>query len=152
VLDIHRLKIFVKVADLKSFSKAAQMLYLTQPTVSQHITSLEQFTGLALFDRTGRAAVLTKAGDLLYRYAVQIIRLQDEAEQALDHFRGKKSGHIVLGASTIPGEYVLPVLLGGFKELYADIQITIRISGTEGIIKELLDRTVELGIVGAHQG
>jgi len=150
VLDSHRLKIFVKVADLKSFSKAAHVLYLTQPTVSQHITSLEQFTGLALFDRTGREAVLTKAGEILYRYAVQILRLQDEAGQSLDHFRGKKSGHIVLGASTIPGEYVLPVLLGRFKAQYPDIQVTIRISGTENIIKALLDRTIEFGVVGAR--
>lgn len=149
MLDIHRLKIFVRVAEFKNFSKAAQVLYLTQPTVSQHIASLEQFVGLPLFDRTGKEASLTRAGEILYDYARQIIILQDEAEQALNHFRGKKSGHIMLGASNIPGEYILPNLLGIFKKLYPEIQITIRISNTESIVNELLNHTIELGMVGA---
>jgi DNA-binding transcriptional LysR family regulator len=150
MLDTHRLKIFLKIAELKSFSRAAHELYLTQPTVSQHIAALEQFVGLPLFDRADRDITLTKAGELLYAYARQIITLQDEAVQALDHFKGRKSGHLVIGASTIPGEYVLPPLLGDFKGLYPAIQLTMRIADTAVIVQELLSRNLELGIVGGR--
>ena len=150
MLDSHRLKIFLKIAELKSFSRAAHELYLTQPTVSQHIAALEQFVGLPLFDRADREITLTRAGELLHGYARQIIALQKEAMQALDYFKGKKSGHLLVGASTIPGEYVLPPLMGEFKKSYPDIQITLRIADTAVIIEELLERKVELAIVGAR--
>ncbi|MEI6125695.1 MAG: selenium metabolism-associated LysR family transcriptional regulator [Pseudomonadota bacterium] len=150
MFDLHRLKIFVKIAELKSFSKAALELYLTQPTVSQHISSLEVYFGLPLFDRTGREVTLTGAGEILYRYACQIVTLQKEAEQSLNHFLDKKTGHLIIGASTIPGEYILPELLGLFKKLYPLINITLKIGDTEAIIHSLLDRTIELGVVGAR--
>ena len=150
MLDIHRLKIFLKIAELKSFSRAAHELYLTQPTVSQHIGALEQYVGMPLFDRADRDITLTRAGELLYGYARQIIALQDEARQALDHFKGKKTGHLVIGASTIPGEYILPPLLGDFKKPYPDIQITMRIADTAVIVEELLSRNLELGVVGGR--
>lgn len=127
MLDIHKLKIFIKVADLKSFSNAAHKMYLTQPTVSQHITALEGYLGLKLFDRLGKETALTKAGEILYRYAKQLTALADETHQAMNHFRGKKTGHITLGASTIPGEYILPGLLGRFKNAYPKIKITLKI-------------------------
>jgi DNA-binding transcriptional LysR family regulator len=149
VLDIHQLEIYAKVAELKSFSKAAQAMYLTQPTVSQHITTLENHLGTKLFDRLGKEVVLTKAGEVLYKYAKQITGLRGEAEQALDHFLGKKSGHLTLGASTIPGEYILPPLLGKFKEQFPAIKTTLRIGDTEEIVDELLTRKIETGIIGA---
>jgi DNA-binding transcriptional LysR family regulator len=149
MLDIHQLEIFTKVAELKSFSKAAQEMYLTQPTVSQHISSLENYLGIKLLDRLGKEVALTKAGEILYPYAKQMTALRGEAQQALDHFMGKKTGHLVLGASTIPGEYILPPLLGQFKTLYPEIRITLRIGDTEKIVGELLNGTIELGVTGA---
>lgn len=149
MLDIHQLEIFAKVAELKNFSKAAQEMYLTQPTISQHVSSLENYLGIKLFDRMGKEVALTKAGEILYRYAKQITALRGEAQQALDHFRGKKSGHLTLGASTIPGEYILPSLLGKFKREYPSISVTLRIGDTEEIIDELLTSKIELGIIGA---
>ena len=149
MLDIHQCEIFVQVAELKSFSRAAQRMYLTQPTISQHIYALESYLGTRLFDRLGREVALTRAGEVLYGYAKQITALRGKAQQALDLFLGKKSGHLVLGASTIPGEYILPQQLGQFKILYPAIRITIRIGDTGKIIDELLARKIELGIVGA---
>ncbi len=149
MLDIHQCEIFVQVAELKSFSKAAQRMYLTQPTVSQHIYALENYLGTRLFDRLGKEVALTRAGEVLYGYAKQITALRGKAQQAVDLFLGKKSGHLVLGASTIPGEYILPQQLGKFKTLYPAIRITLRIGDTEKIMEELLSRKIELGIVGA---
>jgi DNA-binding transcriptional LysR family regulator len=150
MLDIHQLEIFTKVAELKSFSKAAQEMYLTQPTISQHVTSLENYLGARLFDRLGKKVALTRAGEVLYKYAKQIIALRGEAQQALEHFLGKKSGHLVLGASTIPGEYILPSLIGQFKILYPEIRTTLRIGDTEEIVDDLLSSNIELGIIGAN--
>ncbi len=150
MIDIHRLTIFIKIAELKSFSRAAGELYLTQPTVSQHIAALEQHLGMPLFDRADRDITLTAAGELLLTYARQIMSLQEEMLQALDHFRGRKSGRLVIGASTIPGEYVLPPQMGLFKKSYPAMQISLRIADTSVIIQELLARSVELGVVGAR--
>jgi DNA-binding transcriptional LysR family regulator len=149
MLDIHQCEIFVQVTELKSFSKAAQRMYLTQPTVSQHISALENHLGARLFDRLGKEVALTRAGEVLYGYAKQITALRVKALQALDLLMGKKSGDLILGASTIPGEYILPQQLGQFKTLYPAIRITIRIGDTGEIIDELLARKIEMGIVGA---
>jgi DNA-binding transcriptional LysR family regulator len=149
MLDIHQLEIFTRVAELKNFSRAAQEMYLTQPTISQHMSSLESYLGTKLFDRLGKEVVLTRAGEVLYPYAKQITALRGEARQAMDHFLGKKSGHLILGASTIPGEYIVPPLLGQFKKQYPEIRATLKIGDTEEIIDELLSNKIELGIIGA---
>ncbi|HEY4908070.1 MAG TPA: LysR family transcriptional regulator, partial [Methylomirabilota bacterium] len=106
-MDLRQLEIFVRVAELKSFSKAADALFLTQPTVSEHIRTLEQELGVRLLDRLGRGAEATRAGQLLVTHATRILQLQREARQAMDQFQGKLVGELAVGASTIPGEYVL---------------------------------------------
>ena len=149
MIDTHKLKIFLYLADLKSFSRAAKATFLTQPTVSQHIAALEKHLGIILFDRMGKEVVLTRAGEILYSYAKQITSLSEEALQAIEHFKGKKSGRIIIGASTIPGEYILPALIGQFKTLYPDIKITLRIGDTGTIVSDLLNNRIEIGVVGA---
>jgi len=149
MLDTHRLKIFLTVADLESFSKAAKELYLTQPTISQHITSLETYLGITLLDRNWKGAHLTPAGKCLYKYAKQITALTDEALQSIELLKGKKTGQLKLGASTIPGEFILPKLLGEFKGDYPEIKISVKIGDTQTIINSLLEHSIELGIIGA---
>ncbi len=148
MLDIHRLKIFAKVADFKSFSKAAQVLYLTQPTVSQHINGLEEYLGLKLFDRLGKEVRLTRAGEILYGFAKQLTTMADETLQALEHFKGIKSGSIIIGASTIPGEYVLPQLLGDFAHRHPGVKTVLHITDSRQTLDELLARNIDVGIVG----
>jgi DNA-binding transcriptional LysR family regulator len=149
MLDVHRLKIFVRVAELRSFSKAAQASYLTQPTVSQHIQALEDFLGLALFDRLGREVCLTRAGEILFGFARQITHLAEETLQTLEHFKGNKTGSLVIGASTIPGEYMLPHLLGEFVRSYPGVTTVLRIADTRQTIDDLAARTIDVGLVGA---
>src|SRR3989304_6195749 len=114
-MDARQLEIFVKVAELGSFSKAAEALFLTQPTVSEHIRGLEEELGVRLLDRLGRGAAPTKAGQLLLGYGRRILELHREARQALDQFQGRMSGELVIAASTIPGEYVLRPLIGRLR-------------------------------------
>lgn len=149
-MDLHQLQIFAKIVELRSFSRAAEALHLTQPTVSEHVRLLEDEIGSRLFDRLGRESVPTKAGELLYGYALRLLALQEEARRALDHFLAKMSGELCVGASTIPGEYVLPPLLGKFKEKYPEISISLLIQDTQRILDLLLEGKVELGVVGAR--
>ena len=110
-MDLWRLQIFCRVVELKSFSKAAKAVYLSQPTVSSHIKDLENHFECKLVDRLGREVIPTKAGRLLYDYATKIIALKQEAENALAEFQGKIKGRLTIGGSTIPAGYILPPLL-----------------------------------------
>ena len=91
----------------------------------------------------------TPAGKILLRYAQDIIKLRDEAVQALRKFKGELSGGLVIGASTIPGTYFLPRFIGSFKTRYPSIQITLKISDSADVVDRLLDGTVEIGLIGA---
>lgn len=113
-MDLRQLDIFLHVAVLGSFSRAAAALRLTQPTVSEHIRALEGDLGVRLLDRLGRGASVTPAGRVLLEYAQRMVALQREARQAVDAFQGNMSGALLVGASTIPGEYVPPAVLRAF--------------------------------------
>jgi DNA-binding transcriptional LysR family regulator len=149
-MDLRRLEVFAKVAELGSFSRAAEALYLTQPTVSEHVRALEDEVGVQLLDRLGRGATPTRAGELLLGYARRMLTLAREAQQALDQFQGRMSGELVIGGSTIPGEYVLPALLGAFKTKYPEISVSLRI-GDSGQVTDWVEQgRVEVAVVGAR--
>jgi len=149
-MDIKQLEIFTKIVELKSFSKAAEAIYLTQPTVSGHIQSLEEELGQRLLDRLGREVVPTKAGKVLYEYAKKMVGLRDEAGQALDQLMGRMKGEIVIGGSTIPGEYLLPAIIGRFREKYPEITVVLKIGDTADIVNRVLAGECEVGIVGSR--
>lgn len=149
-MELRYLEIFNKVVELKSFSKAADVLYLTQPTVSSHIKALEDELEIKLLDRLGREIMPTKAGNILYNYAKEIVRLKKEAKQALEQFLGKMKGNLEIGGSTIPGEYILPSLISKFKKSYPEIIITLRIRDTKDVAALVLEGKVEIGVVGAR--
>jgi DNA-binding transcriptional LysR family regulator len=149
-MDIHRLEVFCKVLELQSFTKAAEAVFLTQPTVSEHIRALEELVGEKLIDRLGREVLPTPAGKILHQYARDIIRLRNEALQAIDRYKGKLSGQLLVGASTIPGTYILPAIIGAFKTSYPEIRLTLKISDSGEIVNRILDGTIEAGLIGAR--
>ncbi len=149
-MDIKRLEIFCAVVELKSFTRAAEAVLLSQPTVSENIRLLEETCGSRLLDRLGREVLPTAAGQILFQYARRIIRLRDEALQAIESHKGHLSGNLILGASTIPGAYILPSLVQGFKSLHPEIQITLNISDTSRTVEALLQGHLELGFIGAR--
>jgi DNA-binding transcriptional LysR family regulator len=137
------------VAALKSFSRAAEDLFLTQPTVSGHILSLERSLSLRLFDRTGREVRLTKAGEMFLRYASKILMIRKDLLNALSEFSQGIRGELSLGASTIPGEYLLPKLMGVFKREHPLFALSMRIADSKEIVQELLQGEIEFGLIGA---
>jgi DNA-binding transcriptional LysR family regulator len=149
-MDLRRLEIFAKVAELGSFSRAAEALFLTQPTISEHVRSLEDELGVQLLDRLGRGTTPTRAGQLLLGYAQRMLTLAREAQQAVDQLRGRMSGELAVGGSTIPGEYVLPALIGAFRTKYPDISISLLIGDSRQVSAWVEDGRVEVGVVGAR--
>lgn len=148
-MSVKELRTFIRVVERKSFTLAAQDLHLTQPAVSFQIRSLEEEYGVELLDRSGREIIPTASGKLLLSFAKRILGLYEQSKLEIDRLNDLVRGTLVVGASTGPGEHILPQLLGRFKDEYPQIKIVLRISRTEEIIQQVLDRTLEVGIVGA---
>ncbi len=149
MFDWRKLEIFIRVFETKSFSKSAKELYLSQPAVTIHIKELENLLGVRLLDRDTRKVIATKAGKIVYTYGKKILQLYNQMEQELLPFKDPESGVIILGGSTIPGQYILPKILKIFKEKYPKVNIFLKVSDTQGIIEDLFEGEIELGLVGA---
>lgn len=147
-MNFHQLHIFNVVAKHRSYSKAAAELYLSQPTVSVHLQKLEQELGMELFEQLGRNIYLTDAGRMLFSYTQKIFSLAEEAERALEELQGLHKGRIRLGASTTPGIYYLPTLLGQFKEDYPGIELILDVANSLEIEKKILANHLDIGVVG----
>lgn len=145
-MNINRLKVFIKVAELKSFTKAAEELYMTQPAVSKNIKIIENFYGVSLFKRVGNQIELTEAGNTLLRYANDIIEISEKAKEALDK---TVEDNIVLGAGSTVGVYILPQILEKFIRVYPNIHFTLEISNAKQVIKKFMEGSLDVGIVGA---
>lgn len=149
-MDLWQLHIFCRVVECKSFSKAAEAVHLSQPTVSSHVKDLEDHFGCLLIDRLSKEAAPTQAGRLLYGYARRMLALRDEAETALAQHQGRMRGHLTIGGSTIPGGYLLPRVIGKFKIQYPQIRPSLIIADTQRIIAGVVEGAIELGVVGAE--
>ena len=147
-LDLRKLELFYWVAELKSFSLAADHLSLRQPTVSAHVRELEEKLGGKILNRVGGGVTPTALGQLLLEQAKALLGLKRETLAALDHFHGRVRGELLIGGSNIPGEYVLPRKLGAFIKKYPKVKPILRIGDSAGIVETVLDGEVELGFVG----
>jgi len=148
-MNLNRLTTFCRVYELRSFSQAAERLYLSQPTVSSHILVLEEQLGQKLFDRIGRLITPTQAGKLLYARAIKAIEEVDHALEEINVLRDKVAGPLVIGASTIPGNFFLPTVLQEYNRLYPDVSLQLRVSDSEAISRLVATAEVDLGVVGA---
>lgn len=143
----RRLQVFNTVAKELSFTKAAEILHMTQPAVTFQIRQLEEYFNTRLFDRTHNRITLTAAGLKVQEYAIQIFNLYAELENSVRLLTGEVSGSLTIGASTTIAEYMLPVLLGDFKSKYPDIEIHLKVSNSEGVINMIENNAIDLGVV-----
>ena len=123
---------------------------ITQPAVSIQVQELEKFLGIILFHRRPRGLRITEAGDAVLAYAQQIFSLSKQLVDTVQEMEDLQSGHLLLGASTTPGEYVLPIVVGRFRQMYPGIHVELVIGNTRTIIQRILDRDMDLGMVGDH--
>lgn len=147
--DLWQVQVFAKVAETGSFSKAAETLLLSQPTVSEHIATLEATLGTRLLDRRRERVHLTPVGSVFLPLAQRMLRLRDEARAVVQAHLGVVRGHLTLGGSTIPGTYVLPGLIGRFTRKYPGVTVTLRSGDSREIIRQVLDGALEIGMVGS---
>ena len=148
-MDIHQLRVFASVFKNKSFSKASEELYLTQPTVSDHVKSLEEELNCKLFDRLGRTIIPTKEAEALYSHAIELIEKANNIKDLIGQFKKEISGELIIGASTIPGTYLIPSIMAKFRKIYPSISFQILISDSRGIVEKISRHELLIGIVGA---
>jgi DNA-binding transcriptional LysR family regulator len=146
-MDDHKLKVFCTVAETKSFSKASEIIRLTQPAVSLQIQALEEIYGTKLFNRSGCIITLTKAGEMLYKYAKEINELYTNAEKEIGGVTGQVKGVVSVGASSTIGNYVLPSVIAEFKRKYPKVGVHIHIGNTRHVIDYLNAANIDVGLV-----
>jgi DNA-binding transcriptional LysR family regulator len=146
-MEDHKLKVFCTVAETKSFSKASEIIHLTQPAVSLQIQALEEVYETKLFDRTSSTVVLTPAGEILYKYAKEILSLFASVEKDIGEITGLVKGSISVGASTTIGNYVLPSVISDFKKKSPKIKIHLLVGNTKRIVEFINAGNIDLGIV-----
>ncbi|OAT85713.1 selenium metabolism-associated LysR family transcriptional regulator [Desulfotomaculum copahuensis] len=147
-MNLKQLEAFLLVAELRNFTRAAGQLGMSQPAVSFQIKALEEELQVTLLERTEKKVVLTEAGRLLYPEARQMLRHYRKIRAVVDELRGLKSGHLILGATDVPGECLLPVFIGAFREQYPGVRVTLRVGSNAVILRWLQEREVDLGILG----
>ena len=149
-MDIHQLKIFVSVYKSKSFTKASEEQHISQPTISEHIKNLENSLDCRLFDRLGRSIMPTAEADLLYPKALQLLDDLDQIQEEITAAGTGIKGKLVIGASTIPGTYILPRVAFSFKKQYPDVAFEILMEDSSKINNMILQHELLCGIVGAR--
>lgn len=149
-MDFRQIEAFVNVVRYKSFSRAADATFLTQPTISTHIASLEKELGVPLIDRKSREAVPTPEGKLLYRYALDLLNTREKASLAVQRAGRDVEGVLEIQTSSVPGEYIVPSLLAGFRADYPGVRFYVEQSDSGIVERNLLEHKGELGFVGTR--
>ena len=147
-MNLKQLEAFVQVAEGGSFSKAAKELYLTQPTVSAHVSSLEKELNVRLFIRNTKEVSLSEDGKELYKYARQMVDIEKQIEERFGTKEEKGKHCITIAASTIPAQYLLPKLLLKYSELYPQEQLKIMEMDSSKVVMQIVDHVADVGFTG----
>jgi DNA-binding transcriptional LysR family regulator len=144
---VHQLSVFRTVAHHLSYTRTADVLYLSQPAVTQQVRTLEQALGVQLFARSGRGIVLTPAGEELLRHAERLLALLEETASVAHEIHALERGSVLIGASTSAGTYVVPALLGAFHARYPRIRVTLTVANRHAIEERLLAHEIDLAVM-----
>ncbi|WP_342432730.1 selenium metabolism-associated LysR family transcriptional regulator [Neobacillus sp. FSL H8-0543] len=147
-MDLHQLLVFTKVVEHKSFSKAAEDIFLSQSTVSSHIQALERTLNIHLFDRVGRDSILTPQGERLYQWALKLLLIKDQAILDLTEGMTELRGNIRIAASSVPGQFIIPKMVKQFRNQYPNAVFHIDQFSSKTVAEKVLSGTVDMGILG----
>src|SRR5262245_17635114 len=132
-MELRQLQVFARIAALGSITRAAEELYLTQPAVSRSLSALERELGTRLFDRLARRVVLTAAGHALLSYAEQMLQMAEGAARAVADVRSGDAGRLRLAASSTAATYVLPQVIGRFRDAHPNVELTVLTGGSADV-------------------
>lgn len=149
MLNVTQLRAFVTVVEHGSFSEAARFMGLSQPAVTMQIQALESDLGVTLLERRYRRVEMTEAGRALLPYARAVLGQLEAAREEIEHISGSVGGHLRIAASTTPGQYVLPKLLGSFLREHPDAGVSLRIHDTAEVVDAVESGEAHLGMTGA---
>lgn len=152
MLDIHKLRIFVFVARLGSFTRAAAVLHMTQPTVSQQIAGLESLLGVQLIDRNTRHMRLTAPGEVLFEYGERLLKLTNEALAAVQVEAGLSRQLLKLGVGHTLATYILPGILNRYRTLHGDHRVRLSVGNTSELLAMLTTGEIDIALVGSPAG
>ena len=147
-INLHQLRIFQAVAQQRSYSRAAEVLFLSQPGVSLQVKALEKSVGLPLFEKSGRTLRLTEAGQELLAYSERIFALLDETQLVLEELSGARRGTVKVAASTTAGIYIVPAALGGFHRENPKVKLTLDVVNRFTVQERLLNDEVDMAVMG----
>jgi DNA-binding transcriptional LysR family regulator len=143
----HKLKVFCTVAETKSFSKTSEIIHLTQPAVSLQIQALEEMYETKLFDRSSSRVTLTPSGEVLYKYAKEILALYTAAEKVIGEMTGLVKGSITIGAGSTIGNYMLPSVISDFRKTHPKIKVNLFVANMQRVIELLNAGNINVGLV-----
>jgi len=146
-LDFGQLEAFVQVAARRSFSRAAEVLQLTQPSITARIQALERELGEGLFERGGRGVRLTDAGAIFLPYAERILQMLREGKDSVEEVRSVQAGSLRLGSALTISTYVLPRILHALHSRYPGLEVVVRTGRSEQVLSMLLADEVQVGLV-----
>ena len=149
-MDVRDLQVFLSVARHLNYTRAADEVNLSQPSVSVRMRQLERDLGSKLFEQLGKKVVLTEAGQLLVPFANRVIAVISDARQAIDELKGMERGLLRIGASTTPGMYLIPRTLANFKRDYPKIEVHLAVKDTRQIEDGVIRNEFDFGFVGGH--
>lgn len=148
MIEMRQIQVFLAISESLNFSRAAEKIYLTQPTVSGHLKTLERYLKVQLVERGGKEVSLTPAGEIFHPFARRIFALQERARKEMSLYAGAESGSLEIGGSNTPGQYLLPQTIGLFTARNKRVKITLKIGDSKTIINQVADGELELGLVG----
>lgn len=147
MVEVHEMQIFLIAAEEENFSAAARKLHLSQPAISFQIQSLEQRLNIQLFQRMGRRIALTEAGRDLLPMAREMVNMATRIEENMCATQGQVKGHVLLGCSTSPGKYILPRLIGVYRQHYPDVLFSVEVMSREAVEEKLLAKQIHIGVL-----
>lgn len=145
---LQQLRILKAIASEKSFTKAAEILYVSQPSLSKQIKILENRLGICLLNRENNTISLTEGGKIFLQYAERILALCEESCRALNDVKNGDRGNLIVGASQTIGTYLMPRVLALFAQNYPQINITVQVDSTRVIAKKVVNREIDIAVVG----
>ncbi|HLR65629.1 selenium metabolism-associated LysR family transcriptional regulator [Virgibacillus alimentarius] len=146
-MNYERLKTFIAVAERKSFSEAAKILFVTQPTITAQVKALEEELDTKLFERTTKKVEMTQSASILLKYAKEIVHLNDVAKKEVLKIEEFMYGDLSIGCSLTIGEYILPEFLKRLKEMYPLINMSVDITNSNNIVEHMKDQLIDVGLV-----
>lgn len=147
-MDFKQIEAFVNVAKYKSFSKAAEAIFLSQPTISAHISNLEKELNTVLFDRSSKEVTLTPSGRIFLDYAVNLLNIRNNAVFSISEFEKKITGKLTIASSTTPCRFLVPMLIKKFHENYSSVEFDVKEDSTKNVVEYIIKGEAEIGIVG----